>query len=111
MQSIPTGGSSMQRPQNFTARIGRWSVHNRKKAKGVDEVSRAPQVSADQHSALVTFDLPGTDKTASKNVVGSLAAVAAAQKAHPDLRVEEIGDESMAKEQLEQSNKEMGKST
>ena len=32
-----------------------------------------------------------------KSVVGSLAAVAAAQKAHPELRIEEMGDESLTK--------------
>ena len=76
---------------------------------GVANVGQA-QVSADGHSALVTFDLPGDSDTAEKSVVGSLAAVAAAQKAHPHLRVEEMGDASMNKEIAETSGAEMGKS-
>ena len=39
-----------------------------------------------------------------------MAAVAAAQKAHPELRVEEMGDESLTKASVEKSNEEMGKS-
>jgi uncharacterized membrane protein YdfJ with MMPL/SSD domain len=68
------------------------------------------QISADGHSALVTFDLPGDADTAEKSVVGSLSAVAAAQKAHPELRVEEMGDESLTKAVAEKSGAEMGKS-
>jgi uncharacterized membrane protein YdfJ with MMPL/SSD domain len=69
------------------------------------------QISADGHSALVTFELPGDSKTTEKSVEGSLAAVAAAQKAHPQLRVEESGDSSITKATMDKSNEEMGKST
>ena len=55
------------------------------------------QISRDGHSALVTFELPGDSKTAEKTVVATLAAVDAAQKAHPDLRVEQSGDASINK--------------
>ena len=83
--------------------------------KGVDTVvgpydGGAGQISADGHSALVTFELPGDSDVTEKSVVGSLAAVAAAQKAHPELRVEEMGDESLTKAVAEKSNEEMSKS-
>ena len=68
------------------------------------------QVSADRHSALLTFELPGDSDTAEKSVEGSLAAVTAAQKAHPELLVQEMGDESLTKEIADTSGKEMGKS-
>ena len=44
------------------------------------------------------------------SVVDSLAAVDAAAKAHPQLRIEESGDASISKATLEKSNEEMGKS-
>jgi uncharacterized membrane protein YdfJ with MMPL/SSD domain len=68
------------------------------------------QISANGHSALVTFELPGDSKTAEKSVKGSLAAVAAAQKAHPQLRVEESGDTSINNAAKDKSDAEMGKS-
>jgi RND superfamily putative drug exporter len=69
------------------------------------------QISADGHSALVTFELPGDSKTAESHVVGTLAAVDAAAKAHPQLRIEESGDASINKAVMDKSNEEMGKST
>ena len=77
--------------------------------KGVTEVA-APQISKDGHSALVTFSLPGDQKTAEDNVAGSLAAVDAAAKAHPELRIAETGDASINKATMAKSNKEMGSS-
>ncbi len=55
------------------------------------------QVSADGHSALVEFIVPGDDEQAQERVDASLAATAAVQKAHPDLRVEQFGDASANK--------------
>jgi uncharacterized membrane protein YdfJ with MMPL/SSD domain len=49
------------------------------------------QVSADRHSALVEFQLPGNKDLAEAKVDATLAAVAAAQRRHPGLRVEEFG--------------------
>jgi RND superfamily putative drug exporter len=68
----------------------------------------APQISKDGHSALVTFSLPGDQKTAETNVFSSLAAVDAAAKAHPELRIDESGDASINKATLDKSNEEMG---
>jgi len=53
------------------------------------------QLSADGRSALVRFELPEGDGHDPQEEVGpALAAVAAAQKQHPDLRIEEVGDAS-----------------
>jgi uncharacterized membrane protein YdfJ with MMPL/SSD domain len=83
--------------------------------KGVSEVvgpyeSGSGQISKDGHSALVTFSLPGDSEVTEKSVVRSLAAVHAAAKAHPELRIEESGDASINKATLDKSNDEMGSS-
>jgi len=75
--------------------------------KGVDNVSSG-QISKYGHSALVTFELPGDSKTTEKSVVRSLAAVHAAAKANPELRIEESGDASINKATKDKSNEEMG---
>ena len=55
------------------------------------------QVSRDGRSALVTFKLLGKADTAKDRVQRSLDATAAAQRAHPDLRIEQFGDASSNK--------------
>jgi uncharacterized membrane protein YdfJ with MMPL/SSD domain len=55
------------------------------------------QVSKDGRSALVTFEIPGDSDLAKARVDASLAATAAAQRAHPDLRIEQFGDASADK--------------
>jgi RND superfamily putative drug exporter len=55
------------------------------------------RISKDGHSVLVGFDLAGKYDIAKDRVAAPLAAVAAAQKAHPNLRVEEFGDASSGK--------------
>ena len=86
-----------------------------RETEGVDSIvspySNAGEISSDGHSALITFELPGESETAEENVTGSLAAVAAAQEAHPELTIAEVGDESINKAIIEKSNEEMGKST
>ncbi len=79
------------------------------RTKGVDNVA-TEAVSKDGHSALVTFELPGKSDVTEKSVVRSLAAVDAAQKAHPELRIDETGDASINKATLDKSNKEMASS-
>ncbi len=54
-------------------------------------------VSADGHAALVEFRIPGDQKAAESRVDSSLAAVAAAQHRHPELKVEQFGDASAQK--------------
>jgi RND superfamily putative drug exporter len=58
----------------------------------------------------VTFELPGKSDVTEKSVVSSLAAVDAAQKAHPELHIAESGDASINKATLDQSNDEMASS-
>jgi uncharacterized membrane protein YdfJ with MMPL/SSD domain len=54
-------------------------------------------VSANGHAALVDFDVAGDSTEASDRIDPVLAAVAAAQKRHPDLSVEQFGDASANK--------------
>ncbi len=55
------------------------------------------QRSRDGRSALVTFKLAGEDDLATDRVDATLAATRAAQRAHPDLRIEQFGDASADK--------------
>ncbi|MET0615808.1 MAG: MMPL family transporter [Thermoleophilaceae bacterium] len=57
----------------------------------------ASAVSEDGHAALVDFHVAGDSTEAQDRIDPVLAAVAAAQKRHPDLAVEEIGDASANK--------------
>ena len=73
------------------------------KARHADEV-RSPfaqgnegQISEDRRSALITFSIPDPEENADGLVDPSLAATAAAQKQHPDLRIEQFGDASADK--------------
>jgi uncharacterized membrane protein YdfJ with MMPL/SSD domain len=54
-------------------------------------------VSADGHAVLVDFDVAGDSTEAQDRIDPVLATVAAAQKSHPKLDVEQIGDASSAK--------------
>ncbi|MBV9915764.1 MAG: MMPL family transporter [Solirubrobacterales bacterium] len=54
-------------------------------------------ISSDGHSALVQFDLKGKADGADKRVAASLASTAAAQRDHPELRIEQAGDASANK--------------
>jgi uncharacterized membrane protein YdfJ with MMPL/SSD domain len=76
---------------------------------GPYSAAAASQVSPDKHSVLVTFELPGDSATTKKSVTPALAAVAAAQKAHPNLRVEQVGDASIQKGLTEKDNQDLGK--
>jgi uncharacterized membrane protein YdfJ with MMPL/SSD domain len=55
------------------------------------------RISKDGHSVLVGFDLAGDYETSKDRVAAPLAAVAAAQKQHDNLRIEEFGDASSGK--------------
>jgi RND superfamily putative drug exporter len=52
------------------------------------------QISGDNRSALVIFQLLGDRDQVGERVDATLAATAEAQKAHPELRIEQIGDAS-----------------
>ena len=55
------------------------------------------EVAGDGHSVLVGFQITGKASDADKRVGASLAATAAAQRAHPNLRIEQAGDASSTK--------------
>jgi RND superfamily putative drug exporter len=55
------------------------------------------QISGDGRSALLAFEIAGDDDAAAGRVAATLAATAAVQRAHPDLRVEQLGSASVAK--------------
>jgi RND superfamily putative drug exporter len=55
------------------------------------------EISRDGHSALVSFRIAGDQSHADNKVGASLAATAAAQRAHPSLRIEQAGDASADK--------------
>jgi uncharacterized membrane protein YdfJ with MMPL/SSD domain len=55
------------------------------------------QISRDGHSALVGFEITGQATDAEARVGQSLAATAGAQRAHPELRIEQAGDASASK--------------
>ena len=55
------------------------------------------EVAGDGHSVLVGFQVTGKATDADKHVGASLAATAAAQRAHPNLRIEQAGDASSTK--------------
>jgi RND superfamily putative drug exporter len=72
----------------------------------LDPATRTNTVSADGRSVVVNFTIPGSDEHAEELVEQPLAAVAAAQKAHPDVRVEQFGDASATKEIAAQDAKD-----
>ncbi len=55
------------------------------------------QISEDRRSALVTFSIPDDETKIDAIVDSSLAATAAAQRANPELRIEQFGDASADK--------------
>ena len=56
------------------------------------------QLSKDGHSALVNFEMRGTVEQAQDKVDSVLATTAAAQRAHPDFRIDQFGGASAGKE-------------
>lgn len=94
----PKGGSNQDAA--FTAAV--QDVVARVKTVKVVANVRSPldnpaQLSKDGRSALVQFELTGEFDDAVDKVAPVLAAVAAAQKAHPALTIEEFGDASAGK--------------
>jgi uncharacterized membrane protein YdfJ with MMPL/SSD domain len=72
----------------------------------LDPATRADTVSEDGRSVVVNFTMPGTDDHLDALVEKPLAAVAAAQAAHPSVRVEQFGEVSAAKEIAAQDAKD-----
>src|SRR5829696_6045378 len=79
------------------------------RVEGVIDIEAA-QVSKDGHSALVDFSLKGDQEATRKTVVNTLAAVGGAARAHPELRIDEAGDSSLAKAEKEQAGEQAGRS-
>ena len=71
-------------------------VSRLERIEGITRIER-PLDSEDGRSVLVSFTLRGTDEQVEKLVEQPLAAVAAAQAAHPGVRVEQFGEVSAAK--------------
>jgi RND superfamily putative drug exporter len=66
--------------------------------EGPYEAGNEGQLAADGRSALVRFEIPENSQSdPAEKVDEALAAVAAAQRQNPDLRIEEIGDASAEK--------------
>jgi RND superfamily putative drug exporter len=61
------------------------------------EKGNGGQISKGKDAALVTFSIPGDSDVTEKRVDATLAATAAAQKEHPDLRIEQFGGASADK--------------
>jgi uncharacterized membrane protein YdfJ with MMPL/SSD domain/pimeloyl-ACP methyl ester carboxylesterase len=69
----------------------------------------ADQISKDGHSALVGFDIRGEIDKAPDKVDPIVDAVAAAQTAHPDFFIGEMGDASAPKAVMDQQGKDLKK--
>jgi len=61
------------------------------------DAGAAGQVSEDGRSALLSFEIAGDDEQAAERVDATLAATAAVQARHPELRVEQLGAASAEK--------------
>jgi uncharacterized membrane protein YdfJ with MMPL/SSD domain len=88
--------------------VGRLSA-----IRGITEIEsplnakdRVNTVSRDGRSVVVNFTLPGTDEHAEQIIDRPLAAVSAAQKAHPGVRVEQFGLTSATKAIAAQDSKD-----
>jgi RND superfamily putative drug exporter len=102
--------------QSRSARVGdpafaaaiRDVVARVSKLRNVENVHRG-EVSKDQHSALVLFDVRGDSKKAVDKVQPIVDTVAAAQRAHPGFSIGEFGLASAQKEIQTAYGKDLGK--
>jgi uncharacterized membrane protein YdfJ with MMPL/SSD domain len=67
------------------------------------------QISTDGRSALLRFELVGDDDQVATRIAAPLDAVAAAQAAHPDFSIGEMGDASINKELEDKITDDFGK--
>ena len=101
-QVLIQSGALTTRDPAFRAAIR--DVTGRLSALGTVQNVRSPllavnhgEVSRDGHSVLVGFQITGSASNAEKRVAASLAATSAAQRAHPNMRIEQAGDASSTK--------------
>ena len=101
-QVLIQSGALTTRDPAFRAAIR--DVTGRLSALGTVQNVRSPllavnhgEVSRDGHSVLVAFQISGNASNADKRVAASLAVTAAAQRAHPNMRIEQAGDASSTK--------------
>jgi uncharacterized membrane protein YdfJ with MMPL/SSD domain len=71
--------------------------------------ANAGQISADQRSALLRFQIAGNDEEVMERVKPALAAVDDVQKAHPEFTVGEFGDASTQQQINDKVQKDFGK--
>jgi uncharacterized membrane protein YdfJ with MMPL/SSD domain len=76
--------------KQLTASFSGLPMVNNLKAPGYE--SSTGLVSKDRHSALIQFTIKGDKDTASDRTAPILAAISSAQRANPELRIEEFGD-------------------
>jgi uncharacterized membrane protein YdfJ with MMPL/SSD domain len=69
----------------------------------------AGQISADGHSALLRFEIAGDETQAQERVGAALDATSAAQAAHPDFTVEQVGNASVYKQLNDRTNEDLGR--
>jgi RND superfamily putative drug exporter len=99
---VQAKGETASRDARFTSAVGDV-VRRLERAPHVREVEspyakgNEGQLSRDGSAALVTFKLDGEKDVAKARVGATLAATAAAQRAHPGLRIEQFGDASADK--------------
>jgi RND superfamily putative drug exporter len=75
---------------------------------GVENARRGP-VSADGHSALISFTLRGDEATTKHRVAEPLETVQTAQRAHPGFEIAEAGEASTMRGIEESFDKDLGK--
>jgi uncharacterized membrane protein YdfJ with MMPL/SSD domain len=93
-EQVLVQGESADDPE-VTAAVGDV-VSRLERIDGVTEIEDE-LASKDGRSVLVSFELRGSEEQVEKLVEQPLAAVAAAQAAHPDVRVEQFGEVSATK--------------
>jgi RND superfamily putative drug exporter len=102
-EQVLVRGETAGDPQAMIA--ARDVVNRLERIDGVTEIE-PPLRSKDGRSVLVSFEMPGTKEHVEKLVEQPLAAVAAVQKAHSGVRVEQFGEASANKAIADQDAKD-----
>ncbi|MDQ3723938.1 MAG: MMPL family transporter [Actinomycetota bacterium] len=98
LQARTGGGSRAQLEPAATQLAARLNdVPHVEKVVSPFHAGTTGMVSEDGRSALLSFEIAGDDEQAGDRIDAALAATAAVQRAHPDLRVEQIGSASADK--------------